>query len=148
MDRTDPSSPARKGQCQVDIHADDDIHFDENAFMLSCENGHLTVAKWLLGLGTSCSHPTCPSGTRYSLGDIDIHSNDDHAFCISCEKGHLTVAQWLYSLGDIDIHVDNEYAFKSCCENGHLIVAKWLYSLGDVDIHADNEYAFRWSCKK
>ena len=86
-----------------------------NGFRWNCENGQLTVAKWL-----------------YSRGNVNIHANNEHAFQLSCKNGHLAVAQWLYSLGNVDIHVSDKYAFKYSCKNGHLAVAKWLYSLGNI----------------
>ena len=146
-------------QDNVDIHVK-----DEYAFTVACENGHLAVAQWILGLGTSCSQPTCPSGTRYSIGEekdrtnpssparkgqyrVDIHANDDYAFQLSCENGHLAVAQWLYSLGGVYIHADGECPFEMSCKNGHLALAQWLYSTGEIDIHANHECGFTWSCQ-
>src|SRR5258708_5575801 len=59
----------------VNIHAD-----NEYAFGCSCENGHINVAQWLYWLGTNSSHPTCPLGTRHSLGNINIHDNYEAVF--------------------------------------------------------------------
>ena len=61
-------------------------NFDlDMAFQLSCGNGHLHIAQWLLSL-------------QNSHGKIDIHDNNDCAFQLSCKYGHLPVAQWLLSL--------------------------------------------------
>ena len=97
----------------LDDYSKDLIVKANNGFQWNCENGHLTVAKWL-----------------YSLGRVNIHAGGENAFKWSCRNGHLIVAQWLYSLGRVNIHADNEFAFQMSCINGHLIVAKWLYSLG------------------
>ena len=111
----------------LDDYSKDLIVKANNGFQWNCENGHLTVAKWL-----------------YSFNGVNIHANDESAFRWSCQNGHLTVAQWLYSLGDVDIDARYGYAIVWSCRNGHLAVAQWLYSLGKVNIH-DNEHAFKWS---
>ena len=160
----------------LDDYSKDLIIKANNGFIWNCANGYLTVAKWLLELGTTCSHPTCSSGTRdYSeteINRVDIHAENERAFRWACKNGHLNVAKWLLALGTMDeqrsinIHADDECAFKWYCENGHLIVAKWLLELGTtcchptclsgticsldgqsgINIHADNEYAFKSAC--
>ena len=129
----------------LDDYSKDLLEKSKNGFILSCASGHLTVAKWLLGLGTTCSYPTCSFETMYSQSSIHPTAFE-YAFRLACENGHLTVAQWLYSLGEVNIHSNSEDAFQFACHNNHLAIAKWLYSLG-VDIHANNEYAFRLSCR-
>ena len=131
------------GAYEIDIHANNDY-----AFQLSCENGHIEVAQWLILLGESNDYTK-----------IDIHADNEYAFRWSCQYGHLELAQWLIKLGEsngytkINIHADNEYAFRWSCRNGHLEVAQWLVNLGEssgytkIDIHANNDYAFRWSRK-
>ena len=127
---------------EIDIHA-----YNDYAFRLSCENGHLELAQWLIQLGESSGYTK-----------IDIHASNKDAFRSSCYHGHIEVAQWLVQLGEsdgytkIDIHVLNEFAFKWSCLYGHLNIARWLIELGEsssytkIDIHTDNDYAFRWSC--
>ena len=61
---------------------------DEYAFLWSCENGHLEVAKWLVDLGM-----------QKNFTPIDIHADDECAFRYSCKNGHLEVAKWLVDLG-------------------------------------------------
>jgi hypothetical protein len=142
-----------------------------DAFRVSCENGHIEVAEWLLDIFNN----------KYSLKTVDIHTifhdnndgddndndndddNDDdddnyhdvvqyNVFQSSCRNGQIEIAKWLHKLGGIDIHANNELAFRWSCSEGHIEVAKWLYSLGGVDINAlmnDNteDDAFQWSCK-
>ena len=59
----------------TDIHVRDDI-----AFIFSCLNGHLEIAKWLYCLGTN------------------INSQDEGAFTLSCKYGHFEIAKWLHSI--------------------------------------------------
>ena len=81
-------------------HQDINIHaIDEYAFRLSCENGHIEVAKWLIEL------------SQYkNFGLINIHANNEYAFRYSCANGQLEVAKWLIELshdktfGLINIH--------------------------------------------
>ena len=132
-----------EGNTPINIHAN-----NEDAFRLSCENGHTETAKWLWGL--SMSEGNTP---------INIHANDEDAFRLSCENGHTETAKWLWGLSmsdgntPINIHAYNEYAFRWSCENGHTETAKWLWGLSmsegntPINIHADNEDAFRLSCE-
>ena len=113
----------------LDNYSQDILIKAKNGFLRNCENGYLTVAKWL-----------------YNIGGVDIHAENELEFAWSCNNGHLAIAQWLYSLGNVNIHAENEAAFRWSCNNGHLAVAQWLYGLGNVNIHAKNEAAFTWSC--
>ena len=105
----------------IDIHADND-----NAFRLSCHNGHLKLAQWLIQLGES---------TGYTK--IDIHAYNDHAFIWSCYNGHLELAQWLIQLGEstgytkINIHAWDNFALEFSFSRGHLKLAEWLVQLGE-----------------
>ena len=51
----------------LDNYSKDLIIKANNGFQWNCENGHLTVAKWL-----------------YSLGGVNIHANNESAFQWSC----------------------------------------------------------------
>ena len=50
------------------------------AFRLSCENGHIEIAKWLYGLGINTK-------------------DNDNVFVWSCKNNRIEIAKWLYSLG-------------------------------------------------
>src|SRR5690606_4712919 len=67
------------------------IHDD--AFELSCSNGHLDIAQWLWD----------------TFKDINVHAQNDWAFTHSCWNGHLDVAQWLWdTFKDINVHAQND----------------------------------------
>ena len=113
----------------IDIHV-----YNENAFRLSCEKGHLKTAQWLWQLDQN----------------INIHANKDEAFRYACMYGHLEMAKWLLQLGkNINIHKGKEFAFRYSCGRGHLEIAKWLLQLDkNIDIYAENENAFIYACKR
>ena len=54
---------------------------------MSCKNGHLHIAQWLIELG------------KQSNSLINIHMDNELAFRKSCANGHLNIAQWLIELG-------------------------------------------------
>ena len=69
---------------KIDIHA-----VGECAFINSCLNGHIEIARWLIHLGES-----------YDYNKIDIHAVDESAFVNSCINGHIEIAHWLIHLGE------------------------------------------------
>lgn len=117
-----------------------DIHMDEeSAFIASCANGRLKVAKWLLLL---------------DFPNISIHADRGAAFRYSCANGHLKVAKWLYRICNdpndrtLKFYRDNyayaiqplltdmddtrfkyEYAFEHSYKNGHSKVTNWLRTI-------------------
>lgn len=68
-----------KGDRYIDVHAD-----DENAFIFSCEYGHLPVVKLLLSLVDD----------RY----INVHANNERAFIATCYGNHVKIIKLLLSL--------------------------------------------------
>ncbi len=125
----------------INIHADND-----HAFKLSCANGHLNMARWLLWQSQQ---------NGFTL--VNIHAENDFAFRWSCRNGHLMVAQWLLWQSQqpgftlVDIHYYHDSAFRWSCGNGHLLVTQWLLWQSQqqgftlVDIHALNDFAFNMS---
>lgn len=94
---------------------DIDIHTrNEHAFQLSCKNGYLEVAKWLIDLGM-----------QKNFTPIDIHADDDLAFQWSCERNHLEVAKWLFCFGlkvkfTLRTYENNELYFQWNSRSGGL----------------------------
>lgn len=89
----------------------------QDAFILSCEYGHLDISKWLLMI---------------SNGSIDIHADHEYAFIQSCKYEHLDVAKWLWKISDGSIYIGD--AFVWSCYFGQLDVAKWLWKINDGNI--------------
>lgn len=125
---------ASKNNKYVDIY---------HAFNMSCKNGYLNVAKWLILLDNS---------NRYRKINIE------HAFRISCQYRQFKIAKWLILLGEsdgynkINIHFDGDCIFRNICENNHIVMAKWLIKLGEysdygkINIHMYNDHVFRNCC--
>ncbi len=88
------------------------------AFIQTCENGHLRVAKWIF----------------QQTGTIIDTECRNRAFLNACRAGRLNVIKWLHSLGSIDIHADTDEAFAQALMNKHIEVAKWLSHMGHIDI--------------
>eukprot|EP00039_Didymoeca_costata_P015615 m.268933 g.268933 ORF g.268933 m.268933 type:complete len:456 (-) comp16257_c0_seq2:3816-5183(-) len=83
------------------------------ALELSCANGHLKVAQWLV--------------YNFHLSDVGVSLIQ--AFTRSCANGHLAVAQWLTDSFNLTVDVarsESNYALNGSCVNGHLEVAQWL----------------------
>ena len=68
----------------------------QKGFNLSCENGHIKIAKWL-----------------YSLG-VDINQC---LFRYVCKNGHIEIAKWLHSLG---VNSNIDFAFRCAFFNDHV----------------------------
>jgi hypothetical protein len=87
---------------------------NEYPFRISCENGHLQMAQWLLNI-----KPT-----------IQISIFGEYAFTYACQHGHIDIAQWLLEVKpDIEVDYLNYSIFINTCKKGQLQVAQWLYSL-------------------
>ena len=82
-----------------------------NAFIVSCKNGHLEVAQWLFSIKP----------------DIDISADDDYVFFIVCRRGYLEMAKWLLSVKP-DIYITNNInnAFKDACVYNRWEIVQWL----------------------
>lgn len=102
-------------------------------FRKSCQNGHIDIVKYLISLNHQCHNP-------------NLHED---GFRLSCEYGHIDIVKYLISMNyKINIHSCNESAFRQSCKNGHIDVVKFLLSLSpDINIRAKFNYAFRKSCE-
>ncbi|AYV81832.1 MAG: hypothetical protein Harvfovirus67_2 [Harvfovirus sp.] len=105
----------------------DSLH---RAFLLSCENGHLTLSIWLDDIGNT-----------YHVSFLYIEP-----FLASCINGHLTTAKWIVSLGQFYLPLISQEIFISCCECSQLEIAQWLYAVTPINIHFDTDRAFTKSC--
>jgi len=99
----------------VNICAQNDL-----AFIQSCNNGHIKIAKWLYDKGAN------------------IRAKDDSAFIFSCFNEHIKIAKWLYEK-EVNIRAQNDYAFRWSYYNQHIETVKWLCELcSDYVITHDN----------
>jgi hypothetical protein len=78
------------------------------AFIYSCENGHLDIAKWLYTIGADIKYLTSSGGIRYGT--------------------HLDVLKWLYEMG-LDIRARNDSVFAESYVYQQVDTAKWLCSI-------------------
>lgn len=105
-------------------------------FMLVCESGHLSGAKWLKHIWPSIDtfkygtfKASCTAGkleVAKWLYSFEYHKNSSLRGILrnTCIAGHLSVAQWLYQIYP---HFNNaKYIFTQTCVNGHLKVAQWI----------------------
>lgn len=109
---------ARKKSFKFNIH-----HAHEKAFRKCCGNGHLEVAKYLIGIANL-------EGKSIKIDAYDYKTHT--AFTKACQGNHKHICQWLVEYGrekntPINIHSNIEAPFKSCCCKGHFELAKWLY---------------------
>ena len=101
------------------------INISEEIIQISCEHGHLDVAKWLLYRG--------------------VKTDLNNLFKIVCKKGNVKMAEWIYSLKKIGKKCLKEIFEKSFYINKYEIV-DWIYSLNILDI-SDIENIFQKFCK-
>lgn len=80
----------------------------DKLFMISCEYGHYSMARWL-----------------YSLNKTKI---DNTLFITSCKITESKIPIWLYSICSCDIDIN--VAFRKSCMAGNIDVAYFLHSLG------------------
>jgi len=104
---------------KINIHGN-----NEEAFMYSCIDNHLEVAKWLIEI------------SKENNKIINIHFLHDLVFRFSCWNGYIEIAKWLIEISKesgeiINIHANNDDEFKKSCKWNNLEIAKWLCSLCD-----------------
>ncbi|BCS82771.1 putative ankyrin repeat protein [Cotonvirus japonicus] len=92
---------------------------------LSCEFGHLEVAKFLVENG------------------VDIQADNNYAVQLASQSGHLEIVRFLVSQG-ANIQSNDNCAVKWASQSGHLEVVKFLVSQG-ANIQAGNNHAVRWA---
>ena len=88
---------------------------NHEAISLSCQEGHLEMAKFCYQLG----------------GDLTINNN--WCLTISITKNNLDIILWIFSLNIINFHYNDEYIFKLACTYNSFELAKFVYSLKDFD---------------
>lgn len=129
---------------QINIHV-----FKDSPFRISCSNGRLAIAQWLIALGESNDYTK-----------IDITAVCNSAFVNSCINGHIDVVKWLIKLGEsgnykrIDIYAQNNHAFIYSCGRNHIDIVRYLieleesgYSNGCSDVQSNgysNGYPGYW----
>ena len=117
------------------------------AFNSSCENGHVSVAKYLYNISKM-------NGNK----KININSSNNHLFFQGCINGHKSLVEWLYNTSKIDkntkinINLNNNYAFRKSCECGKVEIAEYLHNLSKCDEHTkinigDYNYCFKIACR-
>lgn len=135
---------------------------NQGAFYISCERGHMEIAKWLFSIdknidihffGDYCFQVCCYNGYLecakwlHSLENMDLFNNQFNIFEECCKYGNIDIAKWLYSINNNLFITSKKKVFITACSNGHTKLAKWLYSL-DYDITEDTKNsAFMKSCK-
>ena len=82
---------------KIDIHSGDKF-----AFIYSCKNGYLEVAKWLWEI------------SEYK---IKIHIRYKYAFIYSCKNGHFQVAKWLWIISNRTIKYNIFIEYKEQLKN-------------------------------
>jgi hypothetical protein len=73
----------------------------QDAFISSCCNGHLEVAKWLLSLSQG--------PLRMPNSNININAANDYAFTESCYYEHFEIIKLLLGTGKISNEMVNMY---------------------------------------
>ena len=128
------------------------LHAEDNgAFWSACENGHLKVSQWLMGL--------CQTAEERieMLHAVDFDGRS--AFYYACERGHLEIAKWLWGLCQTAeekvemLHAHDDIVFSEACKKGDIEKANWLWDLCQTPeeqptmLHADDDCAFREACE-
>jgi hypothetical protein len=109
------------------------INIDENVFIISCQNSHVDMVKWLY-------EESCLDKNK----KININYDNDKAFRASCGLsytkcivggGCLNTTKWLYDLSQkdgnikINIRAENDDAFRMSYYEGYTDISEWLSNL-------------------
>ena len=112
-------------------------------FKISCMNGHLNIAKWLLDI--------LPSIEVYNLWIIYNWYSDELPFETACKNGHLNIVMWLWNRAIKDgNNTYNELRLKYievCCKNNHRDIVKWWLDIYHDDNHGILKRAFETACE-
>lgn len=120
-----------------------------NAFVLTCRNGHITVAKWLtrryaltrdnliademLAMAMACK--CAASSTPSTLCPVALTNQDRHSRSHWSRYGHLDLAQWIsenYGITSCDVRRRDSASSRASASFGQLHVLEWLHTKFDI----------------
>jgi ankyrin repeat protein len=121
-----------------------DIRYD-NAFSLSCKNGHINIATWLMELESTIIQSVIYEDIcNYACeqGNIDIIqliikmnknmklSEISQYFWLACLHGHIDIAICLHQVNpSIGFYYDDISTLEELSNRGHTLITNWLHDI-------------------